>query len=386
MGRGLPAVMAVALLLPSLVQAQRMRDEEGVVWGSFRIRPVAEALGAYDNRVLVDELSGDAEGDLYAELTGALYFENLPAQYDFSAYTAYGYRFYRDYIGLDDDFYKAGVAVASSQNPLKLGVSAFLKKTLDYDTMYEVSSGQEPGAILTGNPSTRYTATANVAYERNLAGKTSIEPGYEARYYFQDFQDEDDAEWVEHRAGLRIGYDYSEKTRLFLTGYYLFQTAENEEGSIGAATLGAEGRFSGKTSWRAHVGIAAADYEHSGTDQGLVGLLRGNWEITEKLSAYIYGSSNYQPGYGGSNAREVQRLGYGANWRIVSRWRIMVQVLHDYREELDRPGGGEVGNFISAETGYDLTKRFTVGGRVRYAMDEEEHDQAVVALSAVYRY
>ena len=385
MERSLQGLIVAALLFPSLLLAQRMRDEEGFELGPVRIRPVAEVLGAYDNRVVIAG-NGDADGDLYSELAAALYLENNPARYDFSANAGYGYRFYREYTELEDDFYKAGLAVASDDRPLKLGLSSYLKKTLDYDTLYETSSGQEPGAILTGDPSIRYTTEANIAYEKNLTDRMSIAPGYNAWYYFQDFEDKDDAEWMTHRVNLQLGYDYTEKTKMFLTGYYSLQTNDDEDGNIGAVTVGAEGRMSDKSSWLAHIGVAAADYELSGFDQGVVGLLRARWDTTEKLSAYIYGSSNFQPGYNGGAARQVYRLGYGATWRVVSRWAILAQVLHDYQEQLGNTGGGDVKNFISVKTGYDLMQRFAVGASIRYIMDEEESDQMIAALSATYRY
>ena len=338
-GCGFPGVIVAALLFPSFLLAQRVQDEVGFELGPLRIRPVAEVLGAYDNRVVIAG-NGDADGDLFSELAAALYLENNPARYDFSANAGYGYRFYREYTELDDDFYQAGLAIASDDRLLKLGLSSYLKKTLDYDTLYETSSGQGPGAILTGDISTRYTTEANIAYEKNLTDRTSITPGYNAWYYFQDFENDDDAEWMVHRASLQLGYGYTEKTRMFLTGYYSLQTNDDEDGNIGAVTVGAEGRMSDKSSWLAHIGVAAADYELSGADQGVVGLLRANWNTTEKLSTYIYGSSNFQPGYNGGAARRVYRLGYGATWRVVARWSILGQVLHDYQEGL---GDTEIG-------------------------------------------
>lgn len=387
MGRYVHGVIVAALLLPSLLLAQRARNEEGFELGSIRLRPVAEVLGAYDDRVFIQN-NDDAEGDLYTELAAALYLENNPARYDFSADLGYGYRFYREYTELDNDFYKAGLAVASDDRPLKLGLSSYLKKTLDYDTLYETSSGQGPSAILTGDPSTRYTTEANIAYEKNLSDRTSITPGYDVWHYYQDFVDSEDAEWLVHRASLQMGYGYTEKTRMFLTGYYSLQTNEDEDGNIGAVTVGAEGRMSDKTSWLAQIGIAAVEYELSGADQGVVGLLRAGWNTTEKVSAYIYGSSNFQPGYNGGAARRVYRLGYGGAWRIVTRWNIQFQALHDYQEELGGAvgSGGDVKNFIAIKTEYDLTDRMALGAGIRYIMDEEESDQTIAALSATYRY
>ena len=332
--------------------------------------------------------SGDIEGDLYSEPAVTLYLENNPARYDFSAKTGYGHRFYREYAELDDDFYNAGFAIASDDRPLKLGLSSYLKKTLGYDTAYDPSSGQEPGAILTGGTSIRYATMASIAYEKNLTDRLSIAPGYDIWHYFQDFEDGTDAEWQEHQVSLQLGYSYTEKTRLFLTGYYSLQANDDEEGNIGAVTVGAAGRMSDKTSWVAHIGVAAVDYEQSGTDQGVVGRLQAKWNTTEKISAYIYGSSKFQSGYNAGAAQQVYRLGYGASWRVASYWSILAQVLHDYQGDLlDMSGSDEeVKNFVSIRTEYDLTHRFALGASIKYIMDEEEFDQTIVALSAVYRY
>lgn len=390
MGRGISGLIVAVLLCPPILLAQRNRSEEGFELGSVRIRPVAEVLGAYDNRVSYNSNNGDTEGDLYSELAAAIYLENNPALLDFSANAGYGYRFYREFTELDSDFYKAGLSLDldSDSRPLKLGVSSYLKKTLDYDTVYDAPSGEAPGAILTGSPSTRYTTRANIAYEKSLTDKTSIAPRYDIWHYFQDFEGKDDAEWVEQRASLQLGYGYTEQTRLFLTGYYSLQVNDEEDGTIGGALVGAEGRVTDKTSWEAHIGVAAANYELSGADQGVVGLLRSNWSITEKLSAYIYGRSDFQPGYDGGAAQRVYRLGFGGSWRIVSRWSILAQVLSDYREDIGGTGGqnDDIRNFLTLRTEYDLTRRFVIGASIRYIVDEEPVDRTVAALSVIYRY
>lgn len=385
MGRRTRAGMVVAaLLLPSLLLAKRMRSEEGFEIGSIMIRPVAEALGAYDNLVYSDAAGDD--GDFYCELSASLYLENKPAMFDFSADAGYGYRYYQDYTGLDNDFYEAGVSVASSDRPLKLGVSSYLKKTLDYDTIYGSFPGQEPGAILTREPSTRYATLANIAYERKLTDKTTIMPGYDVWHYFQDFEDKEDAEWQVHRASLQMGYGLTDKSKMFLEGSYSLQTNDEEDGTIASVTAGMEGKASEKTSWVGYIGVAVADYEESGADESVVGLLRANWDATEKLSTYMYGSSNFQPGYGGGDARKTYRLGYGAIWRSTARWDTMIQILHDRQEELGGAGDGESKNFVTFKTEYDLMRGLAMAARIRHTMEEEESDQTVVSLSAVYRY
>jgi outer membrane receptor for monomeric catechols len=66
----------------------------------------------------------------------------------------------------------------------------------------------------------------------------------------------------------------------------------------------------------------------------------------------------------------------------------MGQVLHDYQDELGGTGSlyDDVKNFISVGTEYGLTQRIVLGAGVRYVMDEQESDQATVALNAAYRY
>lgn len=383
-GQRLPVAAFMVFLLPSLVLAQHARNEEGFEIGSIRIRPVAEVLGAYDNRVYSDTTGDD--GDFYSELSASLYLENKPAMFDFSADAGYGYRYYQDYTGLDNDFYEAGASVVSSDRPLKLGISSYLKKTLNYDTIYGSFPGQEPGAILTRDPSTRYTTVANVAYEGRLTDRTTIMPGYDVWHYFQDFEDREDAEWQVHRASLQMGYGLTDKSKMFVEGSYSLQANDKEDGTIASVTAGMEGKASEKTSWLGYIGVAAADYEQSGADEGVVGLLRANWNATEKLSTYIYGSSNFQPGYGGGDARKTYRLGYGAIWRITARWDARLQILHDYQEELGNSGNGEWKNFATAGTEYNLTSGLAIAARIRYTVEEDEPDQTVTSLSAIYRY
>ena len=187
MKKSLMGVMTVGVLCTTSLLAQRDRSEEGFELGSFRIRPVAEVLGAYKNRVSVTD-TGDIKGDLFAEAAASVFLKNNPAQYDLSADAAYGYRFYQEYRELNSDFYQARAALSSDSRPLKLGISSLLKKTLDYDTVYEPSTGEGPAAILTGRPSTRTTTRADVAYEKRLTDRTSISPGYDIWHYFQNFE------------------------------------------------------------------------------------------------------------------------------------------------------------------------------------------------------
>ncbi len=375
-------------LSTSLLPAQELNSEKGFELGIFRIRPEASVLGAYDDRVTIDPSGSDADGDTYGEVAAGLHLDNTDARFDVSGQALLGYRFYNEYTGLDNSFYDFGAAVASAQNPLKLGLSAYLKKTLNYDTT--VGEG-DLAATLTRNPSTRFSARGNVAYEKRVSDKTTITPGYDLWYYLQNFDEpgRPDDEWMEHRGGLELGYDYSKKTVFTLSGYYSLQLTEEEDGHIGTVVVGARSRVTEKTQWIAQIGVATADYELSGTGESVVSRVRATWQATEKVFVYVFGGNSFQPRSGGGGAQLVYRLGYGVNWRVVSRWSLGAQILHDYEESLTNPVGGgsdEVRHFFSAETSYNLTRQFTLSLTGRYVNDEFEVDQAVVSLGIGYRY
>jgi hypothetical protein len=139
----------------------------------------------------------------------------------------------------------------------------------------------------------------------------------------------------------------------------------------------------------AQIGVAAADYDISGTGESVVSRLRTTWQATEKVFVYVFGGNSFQPRAGGGGAQLVYRLGYGANWRVLSRWSLGAQILHDYEESLTDPGGGNsdgVRHFFTAETSYDLTRRFALSLTGDYINDEFEVDQAIVSLSIGYSY
>jgi hypothetical protein len=372
------------------LRAQLADEEKGFELGILRVRPQIEVLGAYDDRIAVDE-AGDTLDDLYGEVSAGLYLNNTPARYNLAGRAVYGYRAYDEFNNLDDDFYDVGLSVASRENPLKLGLSSYYKKTLDYDTRIDLSTGQEPGAILTANTSTRFSTKADVGYERQLTDKTALMPGYEGWYYYQDFEDDvrDDAEWQVHRAGLQLGYGLTEKTVFTLSGYYSLQVNDDEDGNIGAVMLGARSRASDKTRWQAQVGYAAADYEESGRDESVISQLRLTWQATDKVSAFVVGGNDFQPGYSGGAARVLYRLGYGVDWRIISRWLLRGQILHDYEDPLGRSSSfssDDLRHFFTALTSYDLTKNISLALTGRYIIDEIDEDRGIVSLKAVFSY
>ena len=383
--------IAMSMAVAGVCGAQEIPDEKGFRAGFVRVKPTVEALAGYDNRVL-NVSNQDAEGDFYSELAVAAYIANSDARYDLLLRGLYGYRSYTTYSALSDDFYDVGGSIKSDQNPLKLGFSTFLKKTLDYDTSVNPSIGEEPGSVITDRTSTRLSTLANVSYEKQISERTSIEPGYDFWYYFQNFEEgfSDDAEWQVHRASLKLGYASTPKTKVTATGYYSVQVNDDEAGNIGSFRVGIESRSTEKTKWIAQVGVSAADYELSGSDQGFVSYLRGMWDITDKVSAYFFGGNDFQPGYSGGAARMVYRAGYGAGWRVVERWRLSAQLLHDYQDVLGggstRPGVGEVRHFATAKVEYDITRSFSLALRGRYAVDEKPTDKAVVSLFAMYEF
>lgn len=377
------------LFSTSLLAAQVTGEEKGFELGIFQVRPEAEALGAYDDRVVSDDLTGNVDGDAYGEVAAALYLNNTDARYDLSGKALLGYRFYEKYTGLDNDFYDAGAAISSSQNPLKLGLSAYLRKSLDYDTFVDGGNGGDLAAILTRNPSSRFSTQANVGYEKQLTDKMALTPGYDFWYYFQDFEARSDAEWVVHRGSLELGYGYTQKTMFTLSGYYSLQANEEEDGNIGTVAIGARSRATDKTQWIAEIGVAAADYEISGSGQSVVSRVRATWQATEKISTYVSGGNNFQPGFGGRGAQLVYRLGYGASWNLVSRWHLTAQVLHDYTEELVDQGSAnsdDVKHFFSAITTYDLTRSVALSLSGRYIKDELDADQTIISLGIGYSY
>ncbi len=380
------------MLFAFLSQAQETGEEKGFELGIFKIRPEAEVLGAYDNRVVINPSGNNADGDVYGEVAAALYLNNIDSRYEFYAKALLGYRFYETYTGLNNSFYDTTVLISSSQNPLKLGLSAHLKKSLDYDSFVDANSGGGPSSILTAKPSERFSSKANVGYEKQVTDKTSIKPSYDFWYYLQDFDEKgrSDEEWVVHRGSLELGYGYTQKTLLTLSGYYSLQMNDEENGNIGTVAIGARSRSTDKTGWVAQIGLAVADYEVSGTGQSVVSQIRASWQATEKVSTYILGGNHFQPGSGNKGgAQIVYRLGYGVDWRMVSRWRLKAQVLHDYTEDLIHQASSnseDIKHFLMAQTTYDLTRQIALSLTGKYINDELDADQMIISLGVGFNY
>lgn len=372
------------LFLSSYSIAQK---QDAIEWGNFLLRPELGVLGAYDNRVQADP---NAAGDFYSELTAGVQLNKLPAKYSLSADALYGYRFYNEYALNNDDFYRLGAAIETAQNPFQWGVSVNWKKSLGYNAGDSSNPELPPGSILTDDVNRRLTVQGNVAYDKALTDKTSLKPSYRGVHYYQEFQTSETAEWQIHTADIQLRRRQNERVTYTLGSSYSLQINHDEEGYVGMLVVGAEGRATEKTTWLAEVGYANADYELSGTDHGAVSNLRGTWNATEKVSAYIFAGNDFQPGYDGP-ARWVYRLGYGANWQVLERLGLRASMLHDYQDVIGDnviadPRLGIVRYFFNAGAGYQLTKQSTLNLGYRYAKDEKTPNQQVISLFLNYLF
>lgn len=377
--------------IPCLGVAQGDDALMGIRLGEIRLRPEARLLGAYDSRV-ASSTSG-TDGDYFGESSAALYVENTEAKYHVGGEAMYGYRFYDQYRDFNDRFYDVGASIASHRTALKLDLAVYKKRTLDYDFTVDDASGEKLGAILTPEASERLSAKAGIGYEKQLTDKTAILPAYEEWYYHQSFDGPTpDAEWREHIASLRIGYGFTSHTVVGLLGSYSIQEGDDEDGHVGNASVEARSRATDKIEWSASAGVASADYEESGTEIGAVGVFNVRWLASDKISAYAFGEKGFQQGYGGSGARRTFRAGYGADWRLVERLKLDMQVLHDYQESIDSGsssevrGLGRVRHFLAGQAVYDLTGNIELDLTCRYINDEQEWDQTIVSAQAVLRY
>lgn len=379
----------VAFLFPLASPGQ---EQDGIRWGNIMFRPEASVRGAYDDRVVFpDPPDGTAEADFYSDVAAGLRINNLPAKVSLSARAHYGYRIHSTYTKLDDDFYRAGVAVGSEETPVQWGLSADVNKTLNYSTTYDPVSGDIPDSILTDDPNRRMLVQGNVAYDKSITDKTSIMPQYRLLHYFQEFLGGGTAEWQIHQSSLQLRHRSSDRILFTVGGYYSLQANDDEDGYVGALLFGAEGRATDKTTWQAEIGVSHADYDLSGTDQGVISHLRGIWQATERISVYIFGGNDFQPGYDSGSARWVYRLGYGLDWSILEKLRLNASILHDYQEAI---GGnpstdstlGEARHFIDVGASYLLAEQFYATAGIRHNRDERDPDQTIVSLQLGYRY
>jgi len=375
------ALVLVAMALSPKAPAASPVEDQGIRLGIFHVSPSVRLLGAYDKEK-------GADGDYFGETEVGAKFENSEARYDVGGSVAYGYRAYDTYSALDGDFYGISGMVASQESPLKLSLNGQQIKTVDYDVRVEDGAGSNLGAVLTRSSSTRSSVRVAADYEKPVTGNTALAPGYEGWYYRQTFEGFDDAEWQEHKALLRYGYNLESLMVLFVSGSYAVQYSDLENGSVANFSVGAESRTQEKTSWKALIGVSAADYEQSGTDVGVEASVNARWQVTDKVSAYLFGGTSYQPGYvgyGSGGARQVYRVGYGGEWAILDRLRLSAQLLHDRQEEIQ---SGLVINrdFANAQLQYEIARIITVALGGGYTKDDVDSDRMVVSCSATLRY
>ncbi len=394
----------LACFAASAVFAQS-KEDEGIKTKAGVFKIDAGVLGAYNDRI---QVTGNTfTEDYFSETEAGIRYDNLPALHRLWGYGRYGYRFYNDLSDQNGSFYKAGAGIGSNyESPLSWGLSADVTKSLNYNTSYNPASGQQPDSILTDSPNRRTLVQANAGYDKMLGEKNSLMPSYSLLHYYQEFQSGETAQWQIHGAGLDYRRHYSEETVFSLGAHYSYQlnleknpnTNEKDNGGIASVQLAAEGEITDKISWLAMIGYAFAEYEQSGSDSGIISNLRANWNLTEKISAYVFGGNDFQPAYAGSNgqlgkARRVYRLGYGADWQVVEKLGLSASVFHDYQEEIGGTSNptpnspiGTVRTFFDAQVFYQLTRQITLSAGYQYNKDEKAQDQQIGSLNAVFVY
>lgn len=384
--KSIPFLCLAAMLS---VCAQEARGQDGIPLGPLVLRPSIDLEAGYDDRATVNRTTGDSTDSFYSQWGIGAQLSNDAARYGLSAEGQYGYRYYTDDSSLDDDFYNLRAGLASDENPLKWGLSSSVRKSLSYNTAVNTETGEGPSDILTDNTSHNYTAEGNVSYEKNLSDRTALSPYVGATYFFEDFDsDEDDAKWQTYSVGCELAFLYSEKTLFSLVGDYSLQVGDDDDGSVVSVAVGTRSRVTDKISWNAEIGYSFVDYDESGSDGGILLRSRVLWDMTEKVTTYVFAGHEYQPGYNDGGARSVYRAGYGVNWQISSRWSASGQGLHDYEDAIsgdssDAYGSG-VKHFYTVSTSHSLTDRASVSCGVNFVNDEYPDNQLLyfVRLSA----
>ena len=397
MAKPLPSTL-IYLLIATLeictvsVHAQwEGHDVDGIELGQkLVLKPQVEARGAYDNRVIRSVGSG-AEGDFYSDLAAAVVLVNKPSRYDLWLKGRYGYRTHSEYSKLNDDFYTAAASFGTAEGPLLWKLSSDYTKSLDYNTLYNPGAGQTPDSVL-AQASKRSLTKADVSYDSKRFSKTALVPRYTFEHYYRDYIAFDSTdEWQIHNTSLRLRHQYSAHTRFAVGGAYSLQANEVEDGLIATVLAGVEHRMTKKTSWVAELGYAFADYDISGTDQGFVSRLRGNWSFSKKVSLYVFGGNNFQPGYNGNAARWVYRLGYGAQWQVVPKFKLKGALLHDYQDLIGNNTStsalyGEMRHFVDLKAEYEPIDSLSLIAAIRHNNDQYDPAQTILNLGVVYRF
>jgi hypothetical protein len=370
-------------VLPATVFGQSEDRSEGFEIGPFVSRPGVEGRVAYDDRIATNSFG--RVDDYYSELGVVVRLNNSDARYGVSASGEYGERFYSDFSNLNDNFYNARASLSSTQNPLQWGLSSGVSKSLSYNTAADASTGEGPEGILTDETSRIYTGNGNVSYEKRLSDRSVLTPSVGAAHYFQDFETDTNIVWQTYSVGCELAFAYSPETFITLSGDHSVQVNDDEDGTVSTVSIGTRSRATDKINWDGEVGVAFANYEESGSDQGLTGRLRMTWQVTEKVASYAFGGLEYQAGYRGSGARRIYRAGYGVNWQVNSRWMVSGQGLHNQDDELGAAAPTRyegVEHFFSVSTEHAITEKSSVSGAINFANDEFVPNQTVYSLGA----
>ena len=369
-----------------------LAENEGAIqWGNMVLKPSTSVVGAYDDRVnlLPDD---KADGDFYADIEAGLRLENLPARFNLKANAFYGYRFYDENTDSDGDFYRGGGLLASSENPFKWEIRAGVAKTLSYDTDYDPAEDNRPASIISDTPNRRTDLQGTLSYDVPLTERTALRPQYSILHYYQEFEGSSSSvNYLVHQAGLQLRRKYSEHTTFAAGGSYGVQLNNEEKGRVATVSAGVESRVTDRVTWLAELGYSYGDYEISGRDHGPVSHIRGNWTITDKVSAYVFGGNEFQPGYGDTGARLTYRLGYGVGWGFAEKMALRVSMLHDYQDEVGNntstdPVIGVVRHFFDTGITYQFYRRLNADLGYRYVNDEKKPDQQIVSLRLAYSY
>lgn len=361
--------------------------------GPVHLEAEAGVRAAHDNRA-ISQNSGYEE-DFYGEAFAGLTLENQPAMFQLGAGAEYGYRYYSEFSEINDDFYTLDALLLLTDSALKLGVSGEFKKSLNYGTEFEPDTGRGPDSVLTDLPNTRFLAEGNLGYDYPVSDKFSIMPEYKAEYYNQRLSgggNTEIADWVIQKALAEARYRYSVKTMFSAGLEYSLQENKVEKGRIATAYAGAQSDMSDKTSFNLRLGLSSADYEDSGAGTGAVSDFKVLWRAAESLSIYGFGGNEYQPGYGGGDARMLYRLGYGFAWQLLSRWKLSGRGLHSYEDGVDGDtvdsvfSTDDLMHFYNASLGCRITNRLFGELNFSYTIDGVEPDRIVTALGLSYLY
>jgi hypothetical protein len=377
------------MMLAGTVLAQWEEPSELVLFDNLLLIPSVGVLGAYDSRVATDERRKNAESDLYGEAEVAAVLKNRGGAYVFNARGLYAQRYYSDYTELSDNRYNLGAGLGAEGEALSWNLGADARKTLNYETTVDTSTGQGPGSVLSDEVRNIYTFNAGAEYAGYISDKTELTPSYEYRYRYEDPEESESTRWQEHNVGLELASRHTDVTTLTLTGSYSYQIDEEENGHVVRLLVGARGRITDLTKWTAQIGLAGARYDESGTDQAVIGNMRGIWQASEKVSAYLFGGNDYQPGYNGSGARMLYRLGYGTQWAMRERWSSGLQVLHSYQKAVGRSTNSyseKVFSFINANLHHKMANRLAADMNFRYVHDDYEEDKVVVSIGISKKY